>query len=679
MKKHLTLAVGASMLLLGVPSVTMAQGGGAASGPFADVPADHWAYQSVDTLQKAGIVIGYPDGTYGGKRAMTRYEFAVAIARLMPLLNNQGASNYATKDDLAALRQDLMQKLQANSDAIDALRKLVNEFQPELEKLGQDVAAVKERLDALEARVAAVEEEQRRVKFTGALNLIAKGESLTHGTAFQDENGQIVSPNKKILQSTDVSHDFLLGIKGKVSDTATAVVKLDFGNYLSGIGNTAAVGGTAAAANIYAPGYNGSGPVTAGGLVPNNEQTTVWEAYLEAPVKLGPLGGAEAVVGRFGNQWTRYSLMQIDSDVYTSLYQTDSGNIPTDGAKLNFNLGPAKLSAWAGQTKAIPFVQPYGGTAVVTPGASQFGAYPGGLIPENHAAALQQGAGVRATFGNPNNWILGVSVAQYGASLQRFGPGTGGTPVDADSGKPYGVLSVYGVDFNGAVPLLAKTGLKADLNLYTSPTGSTTRGFNDSGAGWRYSSTDDQLGLSLGPIDLKGGYQYVGPDYTAPGYWGRVGSWINPTNIEGPVASAKIHLTNKLTLNGDWEGYKAAYGGARNGGPINSPLQQGDKLDRYQVGLGYGLTSAYNVDLGYEHDAWNLKRNLAANPTNTLTAAGKPTQEWITIGVGHDFSKNASMKLEYQISRYKDKGTGFDGATGDADGNVAVGQFQVKF
>ena len=128
-KKNLTLLAGASMLVLGVPAVSLAQGT-AASGPFADVPADHWAYQSVDTLQKAGIVIGYPDGTYGGKRAMTRYEFAVAIARLMPLLGNNGAGNFATKDDLAALRQELENKLQANSDAIDALRKLVDEFQP---------------------------------------------------------------------------------------------------------------------------------------------------------------------------------------------------------------------------------------------------------------------------------------------------------------------------------------------------------------------------------------------------------------------------------------------------------------------------------------------------------------------------------------------------------------------
>ena len=109
MNKKLALLAGAGLLVLGAPAVTMAQTP-AASGPFADVPADHWAYSAVDTLQRAGIVIGYPDRTYGGKRAMTRYEFAVAIARLLNQIN-QPNPNYATKDDLNALRSDLEGRL----------------------------------------------------------------------------------------------------------------------------------------------------------------------------------------------------------------------------------------------------------------------------------------------------------------------------------------------------------------------------------------------------------------------------------------------------------------------------------------------------------------------------------------------------------------------------------------
>jgi len=650
-KKNLTLIAGASMLVLGCPAISLAQGT-AASGPFADVPADHWAYQSVDTLQKAGIVIGYPDGTYGGKRAMTRYEFAVAIARLMPLLNGAGTSNYATKDDLAALRQDLESKLQSNSDAIDALRKLVDEFQPELQKLGQDVAAVKDRLDALEARVAAVEEEQRRVKFTGALNLIAKAENVTKGTDFVDANGLDTVADKHLLRQDDVYNDFVLGIKGKVSDTATANVKLDFGNYLSSLGNTAA-----------APGFPAGGQATAtgiGGTNATNQMTTVWEANLEAPVNLGPLGGADAVVGRFGNQWTRYTLEQIDADVYTSLYQTDSGNITTDGAKVNLNIGPAKIAAYAGQMKAIPFAQPFVGA--VSTGAAQ--TLPLGLIGADAASGITQGAGVRATFGNPSNWVLGVSAQTFGLST---------ISTDPNSGKLYGGLSVYGVDFNGALPLLGHTGITLDGNLTESADASRPDKYNDAGNGWRYSSTDDQLGYSFGALSLKGGYQYVGPNFTAPGYWGKVGSWTNPTNVEGAVASAKWAFNPKLSLNGEYEGYKAAYGANKDGSELSSPLRGGDKVNHYKVGLAYDLTSQYAVDLGYEQAQYDLK-----NEDLTLAQAGKPTQSYINIGVGHNLNANASVKLLYQIGQYRDKGTGFQGG-GDADGNVAVGQFSVKF
>src|SRR5207249_9886234 len=50
---------------------------------FKDVPSDHWAYQAVENLRKAGIVIGYPDGYFRGKRTLTRYEFAVALDRAL--------------------------------------------------------------------------------------------------------------------------------------------------------------------------------------------------------------------------------------------------------------------------------------------------------------------------------------------------------------------------------------------------------------------------------------------------------------------------------------------------------------------------------------------------------------------------------------------------------------------
>ncbi|MGV3720863.1 MAG: S-layer homology domain-containing protein, partial [Actinomycetota bacterium] len=55
----------------------------AQAGPFADVPQTHWAYDAVQQLAQRGIFTGYPDGTFAGKRALTRYEFAVALQRML--------------------------------------------------------------------------------------------------------------------------------------------------------------------------------------------------------------------------------------------------------------------------------------------------------------------------------------------------------------------------------------------------------------------------------------------------------------------------------------------------------------------------------------------------------------------------------------------------------------------
>jgi predicted porin len=306
---------------------------------------------------------------------------------------------------------------------------------------------------------------------------------------------------------------------------------------------------------------------------------------------------------------------------------------------------------------------------------------------------LSQGAGARATFGSPDTAILGVTVEQFGigataASGNLFPgePGFGSTiptdangdPADPNTGRAYDRLSVYGLDFNGALPILTRLGIDVDASWTDSAQG-FDHGFNNAGGAghnaWRYQELDTEGGVSFGSLSVKGGYQYVGPDFSAPGYWGKVGAWTNPTNVQGGVASAKYTFGPKLSLDADYENYRSAYGTNEDGTNTDSPLQQGDKLNHYSVGLNYGLSSSYAADLGYEEVDWDLK-----NENGTLTSAGKPKETYVTIGVGHTFNQNASFKLLYQIVHYKDDGTGFAGTgVGDSDGNVAVGQFQLKF
>ncbi len=707
MKKSLVLLAGIGMAFIGLPAVTHAQ---AASGPFADVPTDHWAYQSVDTLQKAGIVIGYPDGTYGGRRPMTRYEFAVAIARLLAQMNPGVKAG-----DLATLRSDLENQIAGNKAAIDALTALVNGFKPELDRLGVDVAANTARLDALEARlgrdegvIGAIKNEQDRLKITGEFNVIGRGNASRRRNAsgnylpFLDQNGIYQGANgtqDRLLASSDVYEDILLHLRGKLSDTATANVDLNFGNFLSQVGNTAAFGGNGYSAGSLAPSSLRPGTLTAG-----NQYANVYKAYLDAAVKLGPLGGAELLVGRFGNQYTKYTLKQVDADIYTNLTQTDSGDIIGDGAGITLKAGPANVNAFAVKMSADQFSQPYGGSAAAgTTGV--FGnpfnpvrsavtqSRPGGLITQNHAAPLDQGYGVRATFGAPEAATLGFTLEQFGLSNTRLtvpgannGLGLGNNDGITDPNASlssrnaqFNRLTVAGVDFNGALPFgipgIKKGGLLVDAS-YTLSAHGFNQGFNNVGNGFRYQATDDQIGAAFGAFSLKGGYQYIGPEFSAPGYWGRVGAWTNPTNVRGPVVSAKFAFTPKLSLLADYESYKAAYGTNRNGTLINSPLQQGDHLYRYQVGFNYGLSSAYGVDLGYEDVKYKLN-----NSSGLLAAAGSPRETYVNIGIGHTINSNASIKLLYQIVHYDDKGTGFDTtvAGGKADGGVAVGQFQLKF
>ena len=50
---------------------------------FPDVPENHWAYDYVESLQKRGIIEGYPDGNFGGDRSCTRYEYAAMLYRAL--------------------------------------------------------------------------------------------------------------------------------------------------------------------------------------------------------------------------------------------------------------------------------------------------------------------------------------------------------------------------------------------------------------------------------------------------------------------------------------------------------------------------------------------------------------------------------------------------------------------
>ncbi|WP_404786785.1 iron uptake porin [Altericista sp. CCNU0014] len=99
---------------------------------LSDVQPTDWAFQALQSLvERYGCIAGYPDGTFRGNRAATRYELAAALNACL----DQISDRFATKEDLATVKA------------------LQEEFKTEL-------ATLKGRVDGLEARTKTLEAQQ---------------------------------------------------------------------------------------------------------------------------------------------------------------------------------------------------------------------------------------------------------------------------------------------------------------------------------------------------------------------------------------------------------------------------------------------------------------------------------------------------------------------------------------
>ena len=171
MKKQLA-AIFAATAVLGVTTAF-------AANPFSDVTPDSWAYQAVSQLANAGIVNGYPDGTFKGQNNITRYEMAQMVAKAM-----------ANQD-------------RANAEQQAMINRLADEFSNELNNLG--------------VRVARLEDRVGNVKVTGDARL-----------RYRDtEDGKSKFDARARVQ-----------FNAKVNDRTDAVVRLTSGNFELGNSTT---------------------------------------------------------------------------------------------------------------------------------------------------------------------------------------------------------------------------------------------------------------------------------------------------------------------------------------------------------------------------------------------------------------------------------------------------------
>ncbi|WP_370821379.1 S-layer homology domain-containing protein [Acidaminococcus massiliensis] len=192
MKKSLVFAMA---MALGISTTAFA------ANPFSDLPTGHWAYGAVAKLAAAGVVDGYPDGTFQGDRTMTRYEMAQIVAKALA------------------------------KGAISADDRLVSEFADELDNLGVRIARLEKNADNVKVTGnirthyvhttgdrgrSSVTKTRSRLFFTGEVN------DNWHYTAMLQNEQQWNNKGKNDSgdSDTDFQRAFLTGHIGAVDVTA---------------------------------------------------------------------------------------------------------------------------------------------------------------------------------------------------------------------------------------------------------------------------------------------------------------------------------------------------------------------------------------------------------------------------------------------------------------------------
>ncbi|BAZ68689.1 MAG: iron uptake porin [Pelatocladus maniniholoensis HA4357-MV3] len=150
---------------------------------LSDVKPTDWAYQAlVSLMEKYGVISGYADGTFGGNRPLSRYEFAVALATTLSKVEDIIANSMSDR----FIQEDMV-----------VLRRLQKEFRSALDDLNQ-------RVDGLEARNSELQAHQ----FSTTTKL--HGEAIIALSDGTDANKTVISRTRLTLSTSFNQQDLLL-------------------------------------------------------------------------------------------------------------------------------------------------------------------------------------------------------------------------------------------------------------------------------------------------------------------------------------------------------------------------------------------------------------------------------------------------------------------------------------
>jgi len=654
MRKVLTF-LGASLSLTWI--VAASAQGQTAPDMFKDVDQNHWAYQAVENLRAKNIVVGYPDGYFRGKRTLTRYEFAVAIDRLLKQIPNGPAGPAGPAGSQGAQGEKgergetgPMGPPGMTPEEVATLRRLTQEFRDELGVLGNSVKAINAKVDALGR---AVEDLRNQVNampkiygafWTGIRSDRADGLYVDHDGRFFNNAGP-----GSLVNTPIVLHEFLLGVRANIPGGAKFDAAITSNNYKNYVGTL--------------------GQILPANLNPAGD-TYIHHAQIDTPFT-GLGRGSAFTIGRFGEKLGHLTLWKPDVDTYFDNPIEDTGDYYIDGARLRTNFGSVSIEAFGGQfksntgTNGFPVNSPLagvGGPNAASPFVTSLGGFAGNQKPIAQAfqgqMVVDQAFGVSAGFG--------FNLLDRAGHLRLTALGlnnTGATPAGA------GFTDVVVLGADGDIRIAERLGLTLDWAKSITGTGR----FNTVNP-YQNNAFNATLGYGSGGLNVTAGYRYIDPLFYSPGYWGRIGNWVNPTNIQGPTFRAAYDFSPSLGVNigGDF------FSPARNRFPGGLGTTGGNDEDvtRALAGVKWGLSKGFNITADYEGVFWNL-----AGARGGGTGSFHPTEQYITFGTGYNLTSNTLLKLSYQIGDYDGHGALSAGTPGlvHYNFNTFTGQVAVKF
>lgn len=647
---------------------------------FPDTPDNHWAYEALQNLKAAGILVGYPDGLFRGNRPASRYEVAVAInaayTRLKGVtdgLEGQIASLKSTidtmgkggpsqadfqnlKDQVASLSNDV-KGLKAYGDDIANLKRLADTFQKELQALGVDVEALKRDLADLSDRVTRLEKMKPAVDISGDASLwLGAGNSRDNYLGLNQDGrvqgsatpgfptgvgAQSATGRAGLTQDLTILHEVALKIAGTNTTGPKWKGTIVAGNML---GNPGSGQGFGDQSTWSAPTGGNQGL----GYLEGSADVYIQDFAVSFDTSVAGLA-FNAEVGRVGYKVSPYIYQRIDKTSYFENDRWDNGKYYFDGGILGFNFGGAKLDVFAGRTPDNFAGRQAGSSVNGTPiGAVVSGPIFGPFAPGGPTLTFDRQLGANlnvplTSAGNLNLAYLWLDTDNVAASTLFANR-----------------LSVFGgsADFSFGKIKVEGGFSQTDLSY------NTDNILTDDNTAW-----NAKIGYHADKWGIWGGYREIQANYIAPGDWGRLGVYRNPTNIKGVQVGAHLDLTNSLTLKASGEFDK----GLDNLYAPTTGFDEDTKINKFAVDLGYKVNPNLSLNIGYEDTSFD---NFS-NPNGIVNVNGKPTYRWTTFGIGYGLSDKAKLSIQYQISDIKHDYQVSDNGT--FKGGFLTTQLSVKF